>query len=181
VPDSGSPAGELVALLTTEMLPVTLPAIVGANVTLNPVFCPAARVWGRGRSLILKPVPVTVALERVTVAVPVFFRITGIVLLPPRMMFPKLVLVGFVLIRSVIPVPESDAVVKGLPRLSVFIETLPLTLPVAAGANVALKVVVWPPARVSGKTSPLMLKPVPVTVPCVIFKMDVPVLVRVTL
>jgi hypothetical protein len=174
-------AGELVALLTTETLPVTLPATVGVNVTLNHVFCPGDRVWGRGRSLILKPVPVIMTLERVTLAVPVFFNITGSVLLLPRLIFPKLVLVGFMLIRSALPVPERDTVVGGLPTLSVAIETMPLTPPVAAGANVALKVVVWPPARVSGKASPLMLKPVPVTVSCVIFKEDVPVLVRVTL
>lgn len=111
MPDSGSLVGELVALLTTETLPVTLPAAVGAKVTLKLVLCPAAKVWGRGRPLILKPVPATVVLERVTLAVPVFFRITGNVLLLPRMIFPKLVLVGFLLISSVIPVPESDTVV----------------------------------------------------------------------
>ncbi len=44
--------------------------------------------------LILKPAPVTVAWEIVTLPVPVFFRITGKVLLPPRMMFPKLVITG---------------------------------------------------------------------------------------
>jgi hypothetical protein len=35
VPLSVMVAGELVALLTTETLPVTLPATVGANTTLN--------------------------------------------------------------------------------------------------------------------------------------------------
>jgi hypothetical protein len=35
VPDSATAAGELVALLTTAMLPVTLPAVVGAKATLN--------------------------------------------------------------------------------------------------------------------------------------------------
>lgn len=57
---------------------------------------------------------------------------------------------------------------------------LPMTVPVAFGAKVTLKVVLWPAARVSGKVRPLMLKPVPVTVSHVIFKLELPVLVRVT-
>ena len=101
-------------------------------------------------------------------------------LLPPRTIFPKLVLVGLAVTRRVIPVPESDTVVGGIQELLVVIETLPVTLPVAVGAKMALKVVLWPAARVSGKESPLMLKPVPVTLSCVIFKLESPVLVRVT-
>jgi hypothetical protein len=38
VPDSGSLAGEFVALLTTETLPLIIPAAVGEKVTLNPAF-----------------------------------------------------------------------------------------------------------------------------------------------
>ena len=38
VPESEAVAGELVALLTTERLPVTLPVVVGANVTLKVAF-----------------------------------------------------------------------------------------------------------------------------------------------
>src|SRR3989442_9162839 len=45
-------------------------------------------------------------------------------------------------------------------------ETLPDTLPVAVGANCTLNVLDCPAARVSGKVSPLMLKPAPVKVPC---------------
>jgi hypothetical protein len=52
-------AGELVAVLTTETLPVTLPATVGANSTLNVVLCPAVRVTGRSSPLELKPTPET--------------------------------------------------------------------------------------------------------------------------
>jgi len=61
LPESGALVGEFVALLTTETSPVTLPAAVGAKVTLKPVLFPAPKVSGRERELMLKPVPVTVA------------------------------------------------------------------------------------------------------------------------
>jgi len=38
LPESVMVAGELVALLTTETLPVALPATVGAKITLNVVL-----------------------------------------------------------------------------------------------------------------------------------------------
>jgi len=50
-------AGELVALLRTVTLPEREPAEVGANVTLNEVDWPAARVRGSVIPLVLKPVP----------------------------------------------------------------------------------------------------------------------------
>ena len=71
VPERGSLAGEFVALLTIETLPVTLPAAVGAKVTLKLAFCPAGKVKGRDRPLTLKPVPVTLICEIVTPALPV--------------------------------------------------------------------------------------------------------------
>src|SRR5205807_633615 len=59
-------------------------------------------------------------------------------------------------------------------------ETLPDTLPVAVGANCTLKVLDCPAARVSGKVSPLMLKPAPVKLPCAMVKLALPELVKVT-
>jgi len=60
------------------------------------------------------------------------------------------------------------------------IEMVPDALPGAAGANCALKVLDCPGARESGKVSPLMPKPAPVTLPCEIFKLAVPEFVKVT-
>ena len=58
-------------------------------------------------------------------------------------------------------------------------ETLPDALPVAVGANCTLKVLDCPGGRVSGKVSPLMLKPAPVTLPCAMVKLALPELVKV--
>src|SRR5581483_5864092 len=52
-------AGELVALLMTDTLPVTLPEAMGANLTEKVVFCPAGRITGGEIPLRLKPVPET--------------------------------------------------------------------------------------------------------------------------
>ena len=58
-------------------------------------------------------------------------------------------------------------------------EMLPDTLLVAVGAKCTLKVLDCPGGRVSGKVSPLMLKPAPVKVPCAMVKLALPELVKV--
>jgi len=61
VPDRDTVAGESVALLVIEMLPVALPVVVGAKAALKLVLCPPERVSGSVKPLVPKPVPVTVA------------------------------------------------------------------------------------------------------------------------
>ncbi len=60
-PVSDTVAGELLASLTTETLPLALPELAGLNTTPKDAVCPAVRVSGRERPLILKPVPVALA------------------------------------------------------------------------------------------------------------------------
>jgi len=64
-------SGELGALLTNEMDPETLPLVVGANTALNVALLPAPMLIGSaGIPLMLKPLPVTLACEIETAAVP---------------------------------------------------------------------------------------------------------------
>ena len=149
-------------MLVKETLPLTLPAPLGAKVTLKPVFCPADKVRGRAGPLRLKPFPVTVSWEMVTLPVPVLVRITGSVLLLPSTMLPKFVLVGLAVISRVTPVADRETVAGELVAL-LTTERLPMTLPLVAGAKVALRVAVWPAVRMSGNKRPLVLKPDPVT------------------
>ncbi len=58
-------------------------------------------------------------------------------------------------------------------------ETLPVALPVAEGANCALKVVFCPTARVSGMDKPVMLKPVPEALAAEMVTLAVPELLSV--
>lgn len=58
-------------------------------------------------------------------------------------------------------------------------EALPLALPVADGANCAVKVVFCPAASVSGTVKPVMLKPVPEALAAEIVTLAVPELLNV--
>src|SRR3989454_12161449 len=58
-------------------------------------------------------------------------------------------------------------------------EMLPDALLVAVGANCTLKVLDCPAATVSGKVSPLMLKPAPVTGSCAMVRLAPPEFVKV--
>jgi hypothetical protein len=90
-------AGELVALLATEMPPVTLPVDVGAKVTFKAADCPGDRTAPDDRLLALKPAPVALTLEMVTLELPEFVSVTPSALLALVSMFPKLKLVGLTL------------------------------------------------------------------------------------
>jgi hypothetical protein len=96
-PESDTLAGELLALLTTEMLPAALPPAVGEKMALKLVVCPRDSVKGRESPLMLKPAPVTVAPEIVTAPLPVLVSVTVWVLLLPTFTFPKLMLAGLAL------------------------------------------------------------------------------------
>jgi hypothetical protein len=76
------------------MLPVALPATEGENCTVNVAFCPPLTVTGVNKPLILKPVPVTLAAEIVTLVVLELVRVIVCVLLLPRTTEPKLILPG---------------------------------------------------------------------------------------
>jgi hypothetical protein len=58
-------------------LPTDKPAVGGANVTLKVKLCPAGRVNGKLRPLILKPVPVELASDTVTLDSPELVRVAG--------------------------------------------------------------------------------------------------------
>src|SRR2546428_232245 len=81
--------------LTSETLPDALPMVAGANCTLKVLDCPAARVSGRVRPVMLKPVPETVACETLTVVLPVFVSTTLWVLVVAAVTLPKLMFEGF--------------------------------------------------------------------------------------
>ena len=65
-----------------EIVPVTEPAAVGANVVPKVKLCPAIRVKGTFSPLILNPLPLTFACDTVIVVPPVFVRVSDCVALP---------------------------------------------------------------------------------------------------
>ena len=100
-------AGEFVALLATFTVPLTLPAVFGANVTSIVAVCPGASVVPLPPPLVVIPAPLIVTPENVTLELPVFFSVTASVFELPTMSFPKLKLVGVAVSArvAVTPVP----------------------------------------------------------------------------
>jgi hypothetical protein len=75
VPVSDTVAGVAEALLVIETLPVALPSVVGAYVTVNCLLVPALTDVGAVR-LIVKPEPEIVAAVMVRAALPLFVTVT---------------------------------------------------------------------------------------------------------
>src|SRR5580698_9870479 len=171
-------AGEFGASLTIEILPLTLPADVGANLALNVVLNPAPNVTGVVIPVVLKPAPVTVTAEMVTVALPPFVSVMVCELFVPVATLPNAAVVGVAASCACVPVPLKLIVVGELGAL-LTIEMLPLTLPADVGANFALNVVLSPAPKVSGVVNPLMLRPAPDTVALEIVRLAVPEFVNV--
>ncbi len=67
----------------------------------------------------------------------------------------------------------------GLDPLEVMV-TLPLAAPAVVGANFTEKVVLCPAVKVTGRASPLKLKPVPLALAAEIVRVDPPELLRVS-
>jgi hypothetical protein len=124
--------GEFGALLTIEMLPLALPAEVGANLALNVVLSPAPNVRGVLNPLMLRPAPDTVALDSVMLAVPEFVNVMDCVPLLPTATDPKLTLEGLAATWPCVPVPVN-AMAAGEPGALLTIEMLPVAAPEVVG------------------------------------------------
>ena len=162
VPESATASGELAALLTTVTLPGRLPVAVGANVTLNEVDCPAARVRGSAIPAALNPVPPRLICEIETLAFPVFESVTFCVALVPVARLPKLSEVGdtdsWRLVEM--PVPPSGTTSGELGVLLINV-MLPDKLLAEAGAKPMVNAEEPPGGTESGKANPDEEKPVP--------------------
>ena len=67
------------AVLTREIVPLSVPPEGGVKLTLIIALCPAVRVSGKLTPLKLKPVPVTVAWDMVTSEPPELVNVAGCV------------------------------------------------------------------------------------------------------
>jgi len=171
--------GEFGALLTIEMLPLALPADVGANLALNVVLSPAPNVSGVLNPLMLRPLPDTVAPDMVTLAEPEFVNVTDWVPLLPTATDPKFTLEGLAATWPCIPVPDN-AIDAGEPGALLTIEMLPVAAPADVGAKMAENEALLPALIVIGMLAPLMLNPVPEGDALVTVNVPVPALVSVT-
>ena len=88
-PESEIEVGEVGALLTSDRLPVTLPAAKGTNCTVIVPEPPAATVIGSTSPVVLKPEPVTFAAVMDRSADPVFNTVSDCFPLLPSVTLPK--------------------------------------------------------------------------------------------
>ena len=96
-----------------------------------------------------------------TLEPPVLVTVSDKVWLLPTVTLPKLRLAGFEpRVPCVTPVPDNGMVRVGFDAVEVMV-TLPLALAADRGANLTLKVALWPAVRVTGVVIPLRLNPVP--------------------
>jgi hypothetical protein len=160
VPEAEMTNGEFPALLTRDTDPVTTPAVVGANTMLNEELVPAPIVSGIESPLVLKPAPETFACVIVTLAAPVLVKLIFWELVIPVTTFPKLALEGVAERCPCTPVPLNEIIREGSVAVLVIV-TVPDAFPVTVGANLTVNEVFCPAPRVTGKESPVMLKPDP--------------------
>ena len=123
----------------------------------------------------MKPAPLSAIWETVTFAFPVLVTVTVCVDVEPVFTLPKerLVLLNESVCVAATPVPLSRMTdVAGVALLTTF--TLPLADPAAVGANCTLKLADCPALSERGKDSALVVKPLPVTLTCVIVRVPVP-------
>jgi len=153
------------ALLKMETLPVTLPAVVGANTTLKVAALPAPTEIPPDTPDTLKPVPEAVIDGTERLAEPVFVRVTVCVVLLPVATSPNAMLAGDAEMPEVTPEPVKATVIAASDALLVN-AMLPLAAPAAVGENSAVNVAVPPAARVRGTGAPEMEKPAPVVMAC---------------
>ena len=181
LPLSVTLAGEFVALLTIETLPLSVPAADGLNCTLNDTLCPTASVTGTVAPVTAKPVPLAAICETATEELPELVSVTSCVEVLPALTLPKLRLLGLTVSVCVeARLLPLRAMVAGEFAAVLTSDRLPVTVPADCGTNSTLNEVVWPAATVIGNESPLVLNPLPVTFACVIVRLAVPVLLTCT-
>jgi hypothetical protein len=161
--------------------PVAAPADVGANFTVSVNVCLGFSVTGNVAPDTVKPVPLIVAELIVTADVPLEVTVTDFVALELTATFPKLKLVGVTVHCALpAPVPLRLTATVGLVDALLFTVNLPVTAPVAVGANFTLRINVCLGFSVTGNAAPETVKPVPLIVAELIVNADVPVDVTVT-
>lgn len=178
VPPSVTVAGEPVALLTMETLPLTVAAVVGLNCTTTVTTCVGVSVTAAPPLVIEKPVPDAVIEEIATFELPVLVIVKLFVVEVPVFTFPKARLVALrdKVCVAATPVPLNETGEGDVGAL-LTIEMLPETAPVWVGRNATVTVAVAPVFMFKGRVYPLVLNAAPVRLICEMFSVAVPLLV----
>ena len=137
VPEKDRGVGVLLALLANDAFPLTAPVAWGAKTTATVVDAPGKIVKGVA-ALVLKPEPVRLTDETITLAFPVFERVAFCVLLAPTATFPKDKVDGEMLnvpTGAETPEPASDTTGADPPAL-LAIDADPVAVPTLCGLKI---------------------------------------------
>ena len=142
VPESAMFSGEFVAFETMARVPLAEPAEVGANFTVKVTLPLAVSVTGSVRPVTVKAAPVTLAAVIASDEPPVLVSVSDRLVLFPTCTLPNERLDGFAeSVPGVVPVPDNGMLRLGFDPSEVILR-LPVTLPLAVGANCTEKVLV---------------------------------------
>jgi hypothetical protein len=150
------------AFEVTVAVPVNVPALVGANFTVNVVLCPAVNVTGGVIPETLNPVPDAPTAEIVALVAPVFLIVSVWLEVCPTVMFVYVKLVGDAVRTAGAPsaVPLSAIDKLGFEAFDVTV-AVPLNVVALVGVKVTVKVVLCPGVNVTGGVIPETVKPAP--------------------
>jgi hypothetical protein len=124
------------ALLLIEMLPVSVPPVVGVNLAMKVAVPPAAMTWPTVNPLMLKPAPEALKAEIVSDSFPVFVSVMVCGLLLPTATLLKFSLLGLIDNWACVCVAVPlRMIVSGDAGALLEMVINPLGLPAAVGAN----------------------------------------------
>lgn len=179
VPLSVTVAGEALALLAMLMLPLSVPAAVGLNVTVACADWPAAMVAGVAMPLTAKLVPLAAIEEIVRFAAPLLFSARFTVFLDPTDTLPKLMELSpsdNCACEEDVAVADRFTTTGELPALPKIV-IVPVTFPAALGFTATVKLLLCPVPSDSGMDNPDTLNCEFDIVACVMLNATEPVLV----
>jgi hypothetical protein len=147
--------GVVPELDTRVTLPLTAPAVVGANLICPTEDCAAAIVKGNENPVTVNPAPVTLRAVTVRFDPPVFWIVRFWVAEAPTVTFAKFTLTGvtFACGCGVDPVPASPTLGTTFDA-SLVTATEPLELPPEVGLKRMVTFAVWPAGMESGNVMP---------------------------
>ena len=166
----------LLLAVTNDRFAVTVPVVVGANVTVYGTLCPAAIVSGNVSPPSVNSVLLEFA-EDTTTLPPLAVRLPFWLELLPTSTLPKLSEPGETpsVPAGLVPLPDNATFTEGLDAFEAN-ASVALSVPVTVGANDTFNVAVLPAFNVNGHVNPLMLNPVPLTVAPETVRLEPPVL-----
>ncbi len=145
----------LLALLVSVSIPASVPAAVGLYVTVKLTDCPAANVAGTVRPVTVTPVPVNDILVIEADPAPVFASFTVCVAWLPTATLPKATDAGVAVsaAEAAAAVPPTLMLI-GDPTALLVTVILPAKVPAAVGLYAAVKLAVFPAAKLRGSVIP---------------------------